>query len=102
MSTVVVRYQTHPEAADTNQHLIEQVFAELAAKQPDGLSYTSFRLDDGVTFVHIASTTGDKSPLDDLTAFAEFQREIRTRLAGPPEFQQATLVGRYDSEKGHD
>jgi len=95
MSTVIVRYRTHPDSADTNQHLIEQVFAELAEKQPDGLRYASFRLADGVTFVHLASTEGDKSPLDDVAAFQEFQRDVKARLEAPPEFQEATLIGEY-------
>ena len=31
---VVVRYETRPDAGDRNQHLIEQVFAELNAEDP--------------------------------------------------------------------
>ena len=31
---VVVRYEARPDAGDRNQHLIEQVFAELSAGDP--------------------------------------------------------------------
>jgi hypothetical protein len=32
---VVVRYETRPDAGDRNQHLIEQVFAELNAEDSE-------------------------------------------------------------------
>jgi hypothetical protein len=55
MSVVkIVRYATTPEAADENARLVRDVYAELAQTQPDGLRYATFRLDDGVTFVHLA------------------------------------------------
>lgn len=91
MSSAVVRYQTKPEAADENQRLIEKVFAELATAAPDGLRYNSFRLADGVTFVHVADGEG----LTDLAAFQEFQRNLPDRLAAGPTREDATLVGSY-------
>ncbi|MEV4110433.1 hypothetical protein [Nonomuraea sp. NPDC049695] len=96
MSTMVmIRYETRPEAAEANQRLIEQVFAELNAEDPGGLRYMSFRLADGVSFVHVAITEGDDSPLAKSGAFAEFQRELGERLAGGPVRVEATLVGSY-------
>lgn len=53
MGTVVVRYRTRPEFADQNARLVEAVFAELAAADPGGVKYATFRLEDN-TFVHIA------------------------------------------------
>ena len=38
MSTTIVRYETKPDRADENQALIERVFAELAANQPEGFA----------------------------------------------------------------
>lgn len=99
MSTVIVRYRTKPESADTNQRLIEGVFAELAETRPEGLRYASFRLADGVTFVHVAKSDGETSPLDDVAAFKEFQRDIKSRLEAPPEFQEATKIGEYDHRR---
>lgn len=51
--TTVIQYTTKPDAADENQRVVERVFAELADKKPDGLRYATFRLADGVTFVHV-------------------------------------------------
>ena len=53
MKTIVVRYEAKPERADENQRLIEAVFGELAEREPEGFTYKVFRLDDGVTFIHV-------------------------------------------------
>ena len=50
---VVVRYQAKPERADENQKLIEAVFADLESAGPKGFTYKVFRLEDGVSFVHV-------------------------------------------------
>lgn len=96
MSAVVVRYTPRADRADENQRLVEAVFAELAATEPDGLRYATFRLADG-TFVHIAEIEGDENPLAATAAFAEFQKEIADRCEPGlgPDPQEATLVGSY-------
>ena len=98
MRTIVVRYETKPDRADENQRLVEKVFAELAERRPDGFRYATFRLEDGVSFVHIVIETDDGSnpiSLADIDAFAEFQREIADRCAVQPLAQGAALVGSY-------
>lgn len=94
-NAVIVRYTTRPEAAEHNQQLVEKVFAELADKNPDGLRYATFRLADGVTFVHIAVTAGESNPLQQLAAFQEFTREIDDRCTDGPTPAQATVIGSY-------
>jgi len=91
MSTAVIRYQTKPESAEENQRLIENVFAELATAAPTGLRYSSFRLADGVTFVHVVDGEG----LPELATFEEFQRELGYRLAANVTREEATLIGSY-------
>jgi hypothetical protein len=93
--TKVVRYRTSPQHADENARLIRDVFAELAAKQPDGLRYASFRLDDGVSFVHVAVLEADHNPLSDSAAFAKFQSGIKDRCADGPSASDATVIGSY-------
>ena len=95
MKRVVVRYKTKPDRGDENQALVENVFAELAATDPGGLRYATFRLDDRVTFVHVAEIEGDDNPLAQTAAFAEFQREIADRCDEPPMAMDATIVGSY-------
>jgi len=94
-SAVIVRYQTRPDAAEENQRLVEQVYAELARDDPGGFRYATFRLADGVTFVHIGIVEGEVSPLPQVAAFQEFQRGIRDRCVVQPEPASATLVGSY-------
>lgn len=93
--TKVIRYTTRPECADANARLIEAVFAELAQSRPERLRYTALRLDDGVSFVHVALTEGEDNPLSHSAAFAEFQSGIGGRLAEGPTQSDATVVGSY-------
>ncbi|HZE31310.1 MAG TPA: hypothetical protein VE198_07720 [Actinoallomurus sp.] len=96
MSSIrIVRYRTRPEAAEENQRLVEKVFAELGAEDPGGLRYATFRLADGVSFVHVVVHEGDENPLGDSAAFAAFQQGIGDRVSEPPNAEEATLVGSY-------
>ncbi|PNG23812.1 hypothetical protein C1J00_01645 [Streptomyces cahuitamycinicus] len=84
-----------PEAAERNQELVADVFAELARTKPEGISYASFRLADGVTFVHVGVMDNDSNPLAESAAFQEFQKGFGDRAAGPPVANGAVLVGSY-------
>jgi hypothetical protein len=96
MSTVkVVRYRTKPEHAEANAALVRAVFEELAADNPGGLSYTTYRLDDGVTFVHVAAIEGEANPLFSSEAFSSFQQGIADRCEEGPIAMDATVVGSY-------
>jgi hypothetical protein len=92
----VVRYRTTgPEAAEQNQRLVENVFAELEESKPEGIRYAVFRLEDGVTFLHVALVDGEPNPLQSVAAFGEFQREIGDRVAEGPVATDATVVASY-------
>lgn len=93
--TSVIRYRTRPDAADENQRLVEAVYAALAEAKPSGLEYTTYRLDDGVTFVHVARLPDTDNPLGALPEFAEFQRELLERCVEEPAPSAATVVGSY-------
>ncbi|MCU1430504.1 MAG: hypothetical protein JWL83_4504 [Actinomycetia bacterium] len=94
---VIVRYKTKPERAAENQQLVEAVFAALERSQPEGLRYATFRLDDGVSFVHVASVETDdgSNPLEAVEEFRRFGKEVAERCEEPPVVQVATLVGSY-------
>jgi hypothetical protein len=94
--TVVVHYQVHQEAAEANQRLVEQVYTELAATDPGGLRYATYRLADGVTFIHIATIDGEENPLASTAAFARFQEGLDKRCAESPFPSPATLIGSYE------
>jgi hypothetical protein len=94
-TTKVIRYRTKPEHADANAELVRAVFAELNADDPGGLRYVTFRLEDGVTFVHVAEVDGETNPLASSAAFGRFQAEIASRCEEGPFAMDATVVGSY-------
>jgi hypothetical protein len=97
MKRVMVRYKVKSDKAEENANYIRKVFEELNNNNPDGLRYASFRLDDGVSFVHIASIeTGDGSnPLSESPAFKAFQEGIKDRCEEPPVAVDLHEVGSY-------
>jgi hypothetical protein len=97
MKATVVRYQTKPDRADENQGLIEAVFADLEAHEPEGFTYKVFRLEDGVSFVHVVVEHDVESPdsLQDVPAFQAFVADIADRCEVPPVAAGATVVGGY-------
>jgi hypothetical protein len=98
-NSFVIRYEMRPETADENQRLIENVFAELARTRPEGLAYASFRLADGVTFVHVGTNPDGGNPLAEVAAFQEFQKAFGERVAVQPDRSGAELLGSYGFEK---
>ena len=97
MGVVIVRYQCKPDRADENQALIERSSLSSMPAGPAGLRYASFRLADGVSFVHVAEVETDDgtNPLTQTPAFGEFLREIADRCEEGPAASDATLVGSY-------
>jgi hypothetical protein len=95
---LVTRYAMRStEAADENQRRIEAVFAELAAAEPDDVSYIVLRLADD-SFVHVSfHDHGDDeiNPIASLPAFARFQEDHAERRSSEIDQQTATLVGAY-------
>jgi hypothetical protein len=96
MGSTMVRYKVRPERADENVALVEAVYAELARERPDGLRYTTFRLPDGVSFLHIVVETDQPGRiLGQLASFRAFQQDIEGRCEEPPVATEVTLVGSY-------
>ncbi len=92
---LVIRYQTNPDAADLNEALIRDVFAELADRRPADLEYAVYRLDDDRTFIHVFSSSVGTDALTQLPAFRRFQEGAEARRTGPAEARSAHVVGRY-------
>ena len=97
MTTIVVRYEAKPARADENQQLIEAVFAELEDRQPEGFTYKVFRLEDGVSFIHVMIEHDIDEPesLEAVPTFQAFIADIADRCALPPMATGATIVGGY-------
>ncbi len=97
MKTVMVRYKIKPDRVIENRQYIEQVFEALGKTQPAGLKYASFCMEDGVSFVHIASVQqadGDH-PLTKTAAFQAFVADIQARCDEPPVAVELEQIGDY-------
>jgi hypothetical protein len=97
MTHVIVRYKVKPEHAAQNEELVRAVYAELHDEKPAGFRYATFRLDDGVSFVHVASIDTDdgSNPLTSTPAFATFVQGIADRCSEPPIAVDANKIGSY-------
>ena len=97
MTRTMVRYRVKPDRVAENERYIKKVFEQLDHEQPKGLSYASFKLADGVSFVHIVSDENiDRaSRLGEFPAFKDFTAEIEERCDEPPVVTRLEAVGSY-------
>ena len=97
MKYVIVKYKVKADRATENENYITKVFEQLKSENPPGLQYASFKLDDGVSFVHIASidSADGSNPLGELSAFKAFTGQIKDRCEEPPVASNLNEVGSY-------
>ena len=96
MKRVIVNYRVKPDRVEENEALVRAVYEELAETEPDRINYATFKLDDGVSFVHISKfEPGEDAGLSGLAAFKEFQREIQDRCDEPPVVTPLEEIGSY-------
>jgi hypothetical protein len=100
MKTLMIRYKTKKDQAAANEELVHAVYDELRARQPAGLRYRTFRLDDGVTFVHIATMDAPavSDELTSLSSFKAFQKDLRSRCVEGPEPVEMHAVDSYSPD----
>jgi hypothetical protein len=94
----MVRYRVKPAHVAENEELVRGVYQELDRTQPSGLRYATFKLDDGVSFVHIAfedENAAGRRPLTALPAFQRFQENIAERCDDPPTLSELRQIGSY-------
>ena len=98
-----VRHETHGELhikADRvaeNERFVEAVFAALREARPSGPSHATFRLPDGVSFVHVVSQAeaDGSNALTSLPAFKAFAAGVRDRCVAAPVQVELTEIGSY-------
>jgi len=96
MKQVMVRYKVKPDQTAKNEELVRAVYDELRSTEFEGLRYATFKLDDDVSFVHIAVETGDgRRSLADVEAFKEFTKDIGERCEVPPVATGLREVGSF-------
>src|SRR5215207_1561793 len=96
MRRVLVRYKVKSDRVAEHEQLVAGVFEELQRERPAGLRYETFKLDDGVSFVHVAvHETESSSALTELRAFKAFTANIKERCEEPPVSTRLNAVGAY-------
>jgi hypothetical protein len=95
MRRVLVRYKVKSDRVAENEELVRAVYDELRRTEPEGLRYATFRLEDGVSFVHLASTEDGPNPLADVPAFRRFQENIRERCDEAPVATELHEIGSF-------
>jgi hypothetical protein len=95
MKRVMVRYKVKPDRVAENEALVRAVYEELRRSQPPGLRYATFRLEDGVSFMHLSSTADGQNPLTQVEAFARFTHDIAERCDEPPVVTALEEIGSY-------
>jgi hypothetical protein len=98
MESVMVTYKVKPERVAENEEFVKAVYEELHQINDPDIHYATFKLDDGQTFVHIASfTSAEKQPvLTGSKAFKAFQENLGERCEVPPNPQKLNQVGAYN------
>ncbi len=98
MSRVMVTYKVKDDKVEENESLVRAVYEELHHINNPEMHYATFKLDDGQTFVHIASfdSEGGRETLSNCNAFKEFQKDIKERCEVPPKPQKLSEVGSFN------
>ncbi len=95
MEAVKVQYTVREDYVETNKRNIEQVMTDLRVMNNPGIKYSSFILDDGKTFVHLAMYPDKEtaSILSELESFKKFRAELKdSQPEAPPSAENMQLV----------
>jgi hypothetical protein len=93
----MMRYTVKPDQAAHNEELVRAVFDELRRVQPVGLRYAAFKLDDGVSFIHLIGrdTEHGHGPVPQLEALRAFHAGIRERCDEAPVRTELSEIGSF-------
>ena len=95
MKRIMVRYTVKPDRLEENIAFIAAVFRQLEKERPETVRYAVFRLDDGMSFVHLSAIDGEGSARRELSAFQAFLDGIKERCAVPPETTPLHVLETY-------
>ena len=93
----MVSYTVKPECVAENERLAAAVYEALSQAKPAGLRYATFRLGDGVSFVHIVSheEADGSNALTALPVFKAFSAGVKDRCVALPVRVDLTEIGSY-------
>lgn len=94
----IVRYKLKADRVAENEAFAAKVFEELARTKPSGLRYATFKLDDGVSFMHLVyreTPEGSPNQLTTLASFKAFAAGVKDRCEEPPVTIEVKEIGSY-------
>ena len=96
MGSSMVRYKVRPERSAENEALVRAVYEQLNRERPESLHYATFKLPDGVSFMHVVFESDQPGRiLGEVPAFQAFVADIASRCDEPPVATELTLIGSY-------
>ena len=98
MERIMVTYKVKSERVEENEQLVKAVYEGLRQMNDPDIHYATFKLNDGQTFVHIASfaSMDKQSILTESKAFKAFQENLKDRCEIPPNPQKLAKVDAYN------
>jgi hypothetical protein len=94
---VVVRYKLKADRVQENEHFVKAVYQQLYEGQPGGIHYATYKLADGLSFVHILTyaTEAARERFASLPAFRNFLAQAKDRFEDLPLVSDAEEIGSY-------
>ncbi len=97
MGSSMIRYKVRPDRAQENEALVRAVYEQLNRERPGALHYATFKMPDGVSFMHLVFETDQPGRiLNEVPAFQAFVMDIASRCDEPPIATEISVVGSYD------
>jgi hypothetical protein len=93
----MVSYTLKPDRVAENERYVTAVFEALRKARPSGLRYATFRLGDGVSFVHLVSheEADGSNALTALPEFKAFTAGVKDRCVSAPVRVELAEIGSY-------
>lgn len=90
----MITYRIKREQLNLELALLRAVYEQLETVRPDGLRYTTFQLDDEVSFVELVEG-GGVGRLSQLSAFVAYRTNLEDRCEEPPTLVDLHQLGYY-------
>jgi hypothetical protein len=92
---VIIRWKLKPDGVERELQLLRAVYEELESAQPHGVHYTTFQLEDKISFVALVELTDGPQVLQQLPAFQRYRETLGERCDEPPATAMLHEVGAY-------
>ncbi len=95
MGRLMIRYKVKRDQVERNLELLRAVYQELGSIQPEGLRWTTFQLEDEVSFVEFVEGPDLPEPLPQLEAFRRYRATLDERCDELPVMTELHEVGSF-------